>query len=150
MKKAVFLFSAFLLFVIWIGEHRSFYCVGNDECITVWKRIGGICFIIPGKYYGIFKPSGTYIQTSNDNSLIVLYFITKFPKTIIIWGDSYKIIKASKNVYTFIDFRKQEGKFKRIIYGPGAKKIGDLKKGVYILGLDIFGNLAFDKNGKEL
>ncbi len=38
---------------IWYDQSRSFFKATNGEYITMWKRYGGTCYLIPGKYYGI-------------------------------------------------------------------------------------------------
>lgn len=72
MKIAGLFILLIILFLIWFDQSRSFYCMSNDKCITVWKRLGNKCYIIPGKYYGILKPSD-YVKTTNDNALTIIF-----------------------------------------------------------------------------
>ena len=58
--------------VVWWEQSRSFYCFSDAKCITIWKRSNGFCYIILGKYYGLFRPSDAYIKTSNDNALTII------------------------------------------------------------------------------
>lgn len=89
-----------MLLLLWFDQTRSFYCVGNNRCITVWKRVGGTCYIIPGKYYGILRPSQDYIKTTNDNAITILFACTQdvdfiisndYNKDFIIYMNQYKV-----------------------------------------------------------
>lgn len=55
-----------------LDQSRSFYQISNGKYITVWKRLGGKCYITLDKYYGITKPKN-YIKTTNDNIIIILF-----------------------------------------------------------------------------
>jgi len=57
---------------IWSNQSRSFYCLSENRCVTVWKRTDGYCYIIPGKYYGIFEPKDNYVKTDNLEWLAVV------------------------------------------------------------------------------
>ncbi|MBB5647912.1 hypothetical protein [Pedobacter cryoconitis] len=71
--KFVFLI-VFLLGAFYFVEKRSFYYnKDKTECITIWKRLGGKCLVIPGKYIGLWKPSGEYLETTNKNSLTFVW-----------------------------------------------------------------------------
>jgi|SRR5699024_7750468 len=59
--------------LIIIDQTRSFYCLERGKCITVWKQLGNKCYIIPGKYYGLFKPDNAYIKTTNTNLITVIW-----------------------------------------------------------------------------
>jgi len=61
---------------------RSFYCISEDKCITLWKR-NGYCYIIPGKYYGIFSPKDNYVKTDN-----------LVESSDIIWTDDDRLVIA--------------------------------------------------------
>lgn len=41
-------------FLVWFDLSRAFYCLSDDKCVTVWKRLGNKCYVVPGKYYGIY------------------------------------------------------------------------------------------------
>jgi hypothetical protein len=111
LKAVIILFTVSVLLVIWFEESRKFYCV-NGNCITVWKRIGGTCYIISGKYYGVIKPtSKSYIQTLNWETL-ALYFTKKLPKQIIVVDKEYSnvygkhfTISNTQNSKEFISYK---------------------------------------------
>lgn len=66
------IFIILLLLYFTIDQKRDFYCLNDHKCFTVWKRIGGYSYIIPGKYYGGIKPSD-YIKTNTSNSITIIY-----------------------------------------------------------------------------
>jgi len=68
------------LLVYWWIIARSFYCVSENKCVTVLKR-NGYCYIIPGKYYGIFSPKDNYVKTDN---LVEL--------SAVIWTDDDRLV----------------------------------------------------------
>ena len=83
MKRLMLYFSIFTLLIMgWYGESRSFYCLDNGKCITVWKTYNNVCYIIPGKYFGILKPSKNVIESSNNNNLTI-YFTSELPDAFV-------------------------------------------------------------------
>lgn len=48
------------------------YQRGGIASITVWKRLGNECYILPGKYNGILVPSGTYMKITSTGSIAVI------------------------------------------------------------------------------
>lgn len=87
MKKILKVFGVlvaiiFVLFV-WYDQSCSFFKATNGEYITMWKRYGGTCYLIHGKYYGMTKPKDGYIETSN-RSYLTLYYSNKLPNLILL------------------------------------------------------------------
>jgi hypothetical protein len=75
MKRLLLIFSILIIVVlIWYGESRKFFCLNNSKCVTVWKTYNNVCYIVPGKYYGLIKPSSrSYIKTTNVNNLDIIW-----------------------------------------------------------------------------
>lgn len=75
MKKASKILGVLILIIvgllIWYKLSRSFYCLDDNKCITVWKTSKG-CYIIFRKYYGIRKPNDNFIKTTNTNAITLL------------------------------------------------------------------------------
>lgn len=64
----IILFSFLVLvsvFLLWMGQRRTFLCIGEGRCVTVWKTYGNKCYLIPGKYYGLIEPMRSHATTSN-------------------------------------------------------------------------------------
>lgn len=98
------------LFVV-IDQKRSFYCMDSGRCVTVWKRFGGRCYVIPYKYYGLWKPSSSYIDTENGAG-IAIYWLSKDSIVVENSGEhivtaDYKIINDNDK-YTIIDLNEDE------------------------------------------
>lgn len=141
---------------VWAEQSRSFYCLSERKCITVWKRSGNICYIIPGKYSGIFKPSDNYIKTTNVNPLVgnnyfTFYFTEEMPNTLIYRSKStFEVYNGDKQKLLLIDYDSDVEKYKEVLYIPDAKKVNDLKENVNLISLDTKENYATDKSGKKL
>jgi hypothetical protein len=104
MKKTII---AFLIIVIVLlvafGEARNFYCIGDNKCVTVWKTYNNTCYVVPGKYYGLTKPSGNYILTTNISNLDIIWS-EDGRKIIVIMDKDSKIVGASSKELTIEDY----------------------------------------------
>ena len=82
-----------LLPILWLDQSRKIYCV-EGGCITVWKRIGGTCLVINGKYYWPFKPANkSYLQTFNWEGFSLCFHKT-IPKKIIVIDNDYSRVES--------------------------------------------------------
>jgi hypothetical protein len=151
MKRILLYFLVLILFILaWFGESRRFFCLESGECITVWKTYNNVCFIIPGKYYGIFRPSGNYIETSNSNNLTI-YFTREFPNSLIYKSENVLVTKNDiKQPFVFYDYNTDTSKFDEILYLPNAKKNNDLKDNAQFIEIFTHENFALDKHGNKL
>ena len=173
IKKRWIITFSILLLVIFFVEKRSFYCLENGKCITVWKTLNNVCYVIPYEYYGILKPSDNYIQTTNL-SYISIYWSNDFPDDIFFAvSPSYdltRIVNNSSNKLTFnniyysqkeygeIVLQNNTGKrpsiikeyYRNILYQEETKKRFDVRKNISFLEIDIAGNrLVASKSSKS-
>lgn len=145
-----------VVLLVWFDQSRTFYCLSEDKCVTVWKRLGNKCYIVPGKYYGIFKPSDNYIKTTNVNPLVgnnyfTFYFTEEMPNTLIYRSKStFEVYNGDKQKFLLIDYDSDVEKYKEVLYVPDAKKVNDLKENANFISLDTKENYATDKSGKKL
>jgi hypothetical protein len=151
MKRLLF-YLAILIAVamIWYGESRKFFCLDNGKCVTVWKTYDDVCYIIPGRYYGIFRPSDNFIQSSNTNFLTI-YFTGELPNLLVYKSEEpLKVSNTNKHKWIFYDYKSNIQKFDSILYVANAKRNNDIKSNARLM--DIFNqeNYALDKNGKHL
>jgi|GEM_PF-538011 len=140
-----------LLFYWWIIA-RSFYCLSEDKCITVWYY-GGYCYIIPGKYYGIFEPKDNYVKADNGQYL-TLYFSSELKKKMIVRNQGsysgsswYEIVNNSKEIIEIIEYSEE---YREILYKPDAVLFKDVKETTEMIDLDTWENYATDKHRKNL
>lgn len=150
MKRVLLSFSALVVIIlIWYGESRKFYCLDNGRCITVWKTYNNVCFIVPGKYYGIIKPSSNHIETSNIN-LVTIFYSTELPKTLIIRpGLGVEIINRDTNEVVLYNYETDTARFNKLLFTPDRNG-SELKRDVRLMNIDIHENYALDKDGKKL
>ena len=151
MKRILIVFATlFFLGAVWYGESRKFYCLDNGECITVWKTYNNVCYIIPGRYYGILKPSENFIESTNTNFLTI-YFTSEIPNGIVYKSEEpLRITNASKYKMIFYDYNSSIQKFDSILYKPHAKRNNDIKDDAWLMDLFIQENYVLDKTGKHL
>tara|TARA_R110002050_G_scaffold152322_1_gene279754 strand:- start:395 stop:823 length:429 start_codon:yes stop_codon:yes gene_type:complete len=131
---------------------RSFYCLSEDKCITIWKTESNSAFIILGKYNSAKTPSDDYIKLIDITNAVDWYasvIFTKDDKLLIdVVDDNTKVISQSSkgtielynnnktlndSLYTYFD-----GKYRRY------------KNDVEYISIDIKQNYATDKSGKKL
>ncbi|MEJ8606433.1 hypothetical protein JSO56_05780 [Riemerella anatipestifer] len=154
MKKTSNIFIYFLLLVGlllgWFAYKRHFYYFGDTgKCVTVWKRIGGKCYIIPGKYYGITAPDN-YVEIGNlDN--VTIYWSNEIPEKYIVRNEGYKfdIISHQKD-NKFLKFEDKKKYYRSLLYLQEAKKHNDIKPNVEIMNISIREPYATDKKGNKL
>lgn len=151
MKKILKVFITLVgiigLLFVWNEQSRSFFKATNGEYVTMWKRWGGTCYLIPGKYYGITKPTDNYIETkntasgdfiwNNENSKYVLFSGGKDCK--IINNDSTKI-----KIINYLDNKQKNDSLYTEKYGY----YNVYKKGVIRLSIDILEGYAGNGTGE--
>jgi hypothetical protein len=151
MKRLLLFILIFILLpLIWYGESRKFFCLGNGACVTVWKTYNDVCYIVPGRYWGIMKPSKNYIQSRNSYN-ITIYFTSELPNSFIYQIDrKLKINNTDKDKFVFYDYFLDSNRFDSILYKPKPKSHVDLKENAELMDIYIGENYATDKNGKKL
>jgi len=160
LKISTVIILGFLLFTIIYTLNsrgiKSYYCLSNGKCVTVWKRTNGEVYIIPGKYGSNNKPTVSHIRTINKQ-FVTLYFSNEIEL-------SYKIIvrdegnlESSQKGYTIENDIKGEWEilefsdsYKSILYEPNAIKFKDVKESTNYLTINIQENYATDKSGNKL
>jgi len=138
------------LSIVWLGESRRFYCFDNDNYITVWKTYNNVCYIIPGKYYGLLKPSQCYIKSTNSNNMTI-YMSNELPNSLIYRSDeAINVIGGNHSNFTFVDYNSNTNGFHSMLYETNSKLLKGVKGGVDYMDIFIKENYAIDKNGKHL
>ncbi len=138
----------------WVGEERSFYSLKNGTCITVWKTYGGVCYILPYKYFGVSAPQNDYILTANSQ-YITLYLFDSLPTTIVVKNQgsatgadgSFRVFNKDNSEW---HIKRYSEKYRRMVFDSNQSSDLQLKKGVELIDIDIFENYAIDKSGQKL
>lgn len=130
---------------------RTFYCVSEDKCVTVWKTGNESVFILLGKHKSSKIPTDDYIKLKNMTNMADWYvdviftedgnFLIDVENNIIVAYQSssglMKLFNDNKtlndSLYTYFD-----GKYKRY------------KNEVEFISIDIKENFATDKTGKKI
>ncbi len=91
MKKLLIITCCVFVFVvansIWKDQSRDYYCFSDGKCFTVWRHGSG-CYLIPGKYHGIFAPKDDYILKTDFSKELGVVKDKKRRDKIIVEGDS--------------------------------------------------------------
>ncbi|MDR2037314.1 MAG: hypothetical protein LBQ60_05265 [Bacteroidales bacterium] len=134
-KRWIILISIFILF-FYINEKRSFYYTEDGKCFTVCKKIGGNCYVAPYKYYGLFKPSDNYVQTTNT-ACIDFFWTDSLPDNLIVRAVDYrrgfyvKIVNKHPGKVILYNYYDNEEKYEKLFF-----KSNSYKKD-YLNGIDI-------------
>lgn len=154
MKKTLKIFVLLIIVLgsifIWYDQKRSFFKATNGEYITMWKRVGGICYLIPGKYYGITKPKDGYVEMPTLAHLTV-YYSDKLPNIILLRKESnydYKAYNPVNKAYLFDDYILNIEKYRPIIYKEDATVFSDINKDASYLSINILESYATDETGR--
>lgn len=155
MKKIVIIFTFIFTFVLSSCKYfgvRSFYCLSEDKCVTVWKKGNNSAFIILGKYTSTKIPSDNYIKLINmtnfaDGFVCIIY--TKYDKLIIDVVDNKDkvIIISSKGIMELYNDKKA---LNDSLYTCFDGKYWRYKNYVEFISININENYATDKTGKKI
>ena len=130
-----------LLLILWIDQSRSVYC-SSAGCITVWRRLGGRCYVIHGKYYWIRPPtSSSYVSTVNWEYL-AFFYNKALPKTIVVmdpednkWPDDhFSISNSSADEWKFVSYADQ---YNSLLYTSKDVRTRQPTEGTIIMWVDI-------------
>lgn len=152
MKKILKLFLVFItitaVLFIWYDQSRSFFKATNGEYITMWKRYGGICYLIPGKYYGITKPNNNYVETENKNEYVdFLWFNNKSNYLLYSGNVTDKIYNTDNADFRIINYLNDK-QTNDSLFMEKKGHYSHYKKGVARLGINILEGYASDGTGK--
>ncbi len=155
-KTVIILFlGGFLLMttaILWVSEKRTFFYLKDGFYLTGWKRMGGTCYIVPGKYYGLSKPTDSHIVTSNLNS-VTIYYTQKQPKNLIVRNeDDYdvELFNNQKSSFLLSNFDSSREFYIGLLYGDTTKKFYQVKPDVEYIDIDIRHLYAKNKNRKRI
>lgn len=149
-KTVIFLLIAITFIAIGYGESRKFFCLEDGQCVTVWKTYNNVCYVIPGKYYGVIKPADNFLESTNTNDLTV-FFTNELSNSFIFTSEqALKISNGKKDQCIFYDYDLNKKRFDQILYKPEAKKASVIKDNAKLINIYILENYATDKQGRVL
>ena len=97
VKSVMIILLIHYLFFIWWGivYGRGVYKLGDTDYVTVWKRAGGDCYIMPYKYYGLILPKKNFFVADNLGGLDIV----KEDSTLLICDACSEKDKKIKGIY---------------------------------------------------
>ena len=106
VKKFFITIMVLAMFVFVWSQFRHFYIVNNIS-FTVWKRVGGYCYV---------KPKKDYIRVSNVGSLLICL---KNDSSLVLFNNRY-----IDNDSVYINFKNYKFEY----YSPNSRSIDEIKK----------------------
>ena len=150
MKKRYLVLIILFLLLIWYGEKRKFYEVSTGNWITIWKTYGGRCFLIPGKYYGVWPPSNDVLEIKTGTDL-TLFFSSELPQVVgYRTPKKVRVKNSNSSKIQFYHYEEDPTRFDSLFYftadSPG-KKVRNTTEMMVIYSAD---DVVIDKNGNKL
>lgn len=133
---------------VWAEQSRSFYCLSEGKCVTVWKRSGNKCYIIIDKYYGLFKPTNNYIKTTNTAFVDIIW--TDDNRLLIDTEDNAEIIQPSSDKNLIIERYRDDKTINDSLYTYFDGRYKRYNKKVDYTRLYIKENYATDRTNKKI
>ena len=133
VKKRWIIIVCILLLILFVTEKRSFYCLENGKCVTVWKTFYNICYVTPYKYYGLLFPHDNYFKTERwPDADISIYWSGDFPNEVFFeFAPDHALIQLvnkspEKLKFTDIYFNQEEYR-KKILEDKSGKRVSPIK-----------------------
>lgn len=114
IKKFFIIITTLAILVFVWSQYRHFYIV-NNKPFTVWKKVGGYCYITPDRYYSFKNPTKNYIRASNVGSLLICL---KNDSTLVIFNNRY-----IDNDSVYINLKNYRFEY----YSPNPRSLDDIK-----------------------
>lgn len=145
--KILSLLVLFLIIVLltWENGVKSYYCLTEDKCITVWKSSNGEVYIIYGKYQSNKKPKDDYVKIDSKEEFIDIIFIQN-DRLLVDTNTSIQKKSTNNKIELYSDNKKENDSLYTYFDGNYTK----YKKNIDFISINIKENYAMDKNGKKL
>lgn len=137
-----------VVFSFYAEQTRSFYCLSEGKCVTVWKRSGDKCYIVLDKYSGIFKPTDNYIKTSNTAFVDVIW--TEDNRLLIDYDDNVEIVQPHSDKKFVIERYSKDKVINDSLYTYFDGKYNRYNEKVNYIRLHVKENYATDRANKKI
>lgn len=115
MKKKFFITITALVMLVFVWSQFRYFYIVNNRSFTVWKKVGGDCYIIPGRYYSLKNPKKDYIRVCNTGGLLISF---KNDSTLLIFNNRY-----IDNDSVCINLKNYKFEY----YSPNPSSLDDIK-----------------------
>lgn len=126
---------------------KSFYCIKDDKCFTIWKKSNGEIYVIYGKYDNYKIPNDNYIKISNSKYEYITIILSHDNKLLVSTENSKLQEKSSSDL---IELYEKNKYLNDSLYTYFDGKYRRYKKKVNYISLNIKENYATDKTGKKI
>jgi hypothetical protein len=152
VRMLLLIIGVFLILIVMFSvcaeQNRSFYCLSEGKCVTVWKRYGDKCYIILDKYNGIFKPTDNYIKTTNTAFVDVIW--TDDNRLLIDTDDNAEIIQPYSEKKLVIERYSKDKVINDSLYTYFDGKYNRYNEKVNYIRLYVKENYAADRANKKI
>lgn len=126
---------------------KSFYCLSDEKCVTVWKRTDGEIYIVPGKFESRKEPTDDYVKVLNSRFETIHLIFLQNGKLLIDLDENATVIKQNSN--RNIELYKDNKPLNDSLYTYFDGKYNRYKNEVDFISINIEKNYATDKNGTK-
>lgn len=150
MKKVLILLFFFILVIGWVYEKRTFLSLQQGRYVTIWEMFNDKCYIIPGRYYGLIKPSDNFIESSRTNNITIFFSKKKADFFIIESEQRVNIKNDGKSKIRLLNYNDDPFFFGKVIYKPDATKHDDLNEDMGLIDLFLREGYGINQNGQRM
>jgi hypothetical protein len=151
MKKIFFFISLVIaVSLTWYGisklirphdyrrDSRHFYCLENGRCVTVWRTLSGICYVIPGKYSNSVcpPPSQSYITSTFTKGMDIIWEKNTDNIIVNLEDEKSQIIHESQNGIKIVNYNLNK-KYNDSVFLYFDGNYNHFKKEVDFMDIDI-------------
>jgi hypothetical protein len=113
MRRVIFVLLGLLIGCIGYFESRDFICSDQGKCITDWKTYGHNRYIIPGKFYGLLKPSNSvnYVKAKYKSAGMVFIWKNGIDTLLVQMDSNNQIINNNQKGTLIIDYNSKQGDY---------------------------------------
>jgi hypothetical protein len=112
-----------VILLIWQDQSRDYYCFSDGKCFTIWTHDTYGCYLIPGKYRGVFAPRDNYLLKTDKSRGLGVISDRKHPDKIIVQSDSScHIVQKQPGVIVFYneEEKKKDKEFDSLYTHPNG------------------------------
>lgn len=126
---------------------KSYYCLSDERCVTLWKKADGDKYVMIGKYQGREIPSDNYIRIRNLKSDYVGVVFSEDRLLVEIDDKADILVRSSSDL---IELYNENKAVKDSLYTYFDGRYRRYKKGINFISVSIKENYATGKGGIKL
>ena len=126
---------------------KSYYCLSDERCVTLWKKADGDKYVMIGKYQGREIPSDNYIRIRNLKSDYIGVVFSEDRLLVAIDDKADILVRSSSDL---IELYNENKAVNDRLYTYFDGRYRRYKKGINFIIVNIKENYATGKGGIKL